>query len=98
VALLTVSAMLARMREVWASILHTEAAVEAIAPPPIADTTEKDLPREVVAERAPEQAPPSASMPIGNRYVHNEPQNYPRFTPVDDWMQGSPRVLLDSMT
>ena len=42
-----------------------------------------------------EQAPPPApSMPIGNRYVHAAPQNYPRFIPIDDRMMGSPRVLL----
>jgi hypothetical protein len=44
-------------------------------------------------------APPPASMPIGNRYVHAEPQNYyTRFTPVDDWMLGMPPALRDSVT
>jgi hypothetical protein len=43
-------------------------------------------------------APPPASMPIGNRYANTEPQNYPRFTPVDDWMQGMPPALRESVT
>ena len=44
-------------------------------------------------------APPPASMPIGDRYVHAEPQNYYcRFTPVDDWMLGTPRVLRELVT
>jgi len=38
--------------------------------------------------------PPQTSMPIGNRYIYTEPQNYyTQLTPVDDLMLGTPRVL-----
>jgi hypothetical protein len=97
VALCTVSAMLARMREVWESVLHTETAMEAIAQPPVADTTEMELITSAPATAAAEQAPPPGSMPIGNRFVHGEPQIYrSRFTLQDDnWWMGTPLVLLD---
>jgi hypothetical protein len=96
VALCTVSAMLARMREVWEIVLRTDATMEAIAQPPVADTTEKELDSAVLAKAAAEQAPPPApSMPIGDRFVHGEPQVYrSRFTPQDDnWWMGTPAVL-----
>lgn len=94
-ALCTVSAMLARMREVWESVLHTETAMEAIAQPPVADTTEKELITSTSEMAAAEQAPLPVSMPIGNRWVHGEPQQYhSRFTPQDDsWWMGTPLVL-----
>jgi hypothetical protein len=41
-----------------------------------------------------EQAPPPASMLIGNRYIHAEPQNYPKGTVNDDWMLGTQPVML----
>jgi hypothetical protein len=98
VALCTVSAMLARMREVWQAALHVETEVEAIVPPPDADTTEKELTSSpVVAKATADLAPPPApSMPIGNRFVHAEPQaHYSRFTPHDDsWWMGTPSVML----
>ena|ERR1700722_2533662 len=51
-----------------------------------------------ISARLAEQSPPP-SMPIGHRYVHPEPQNFTRFTPIDDnWMMGSPRVILDSVS
>jgi hypothetical protein len=100
VALCTMSAMLASMREVWATILHTDAAMEPIAQPPVADTAEKDLASAIYANQSAEQAPPPApSMPIGHRWVHAEPQNYPRYVPQDDsWWTGMPRVLRESVT
>jgi hypothetical protein len=34
-------------------------------------------------------------MPIGNRFVHTEPQYHSRYTPQDDnWWMDSPPILL----
>lgn len=44
--------------------------------------------------------PPTAPMPIGNRFVHSEPQGYRRYPRQgeDNWWLGTPRVLLDAVT
>lgn len=96
VAFCTVSTILARMREAWESILRMEIAAEAIAQPPVADTTEKELASATQVTTAADQGPPRAlSMPIVNRWIHAEPQAYhSRFTPQDDtWWMGTPLVL-----
>lgn len=52
----------------------------------------------LLAENQLTQIAPPESMPIGNRFLHAEPQNYPqRFTPIDDWTLGVPMVLRSSM-
>ncbi len=68
-------------------------AVVSIAAPEDDEPTERERASAVHVQSA-EQAPPPASMPFGNRYIHTEPQNHSRFTPVDDWMLGIPPVLL----
>jgi len=63
----------------------TELAMEPIGSPHFEDFAESEVMGVIFARPAPEQAPPPASMPIGNRYVHTERQNYySRFTPIDD--------------
>ena len=43
-------------------------------------------------------APPPVAIPIGTNYLHNEPQNYPRFNADDSWFLGMPPALRDSVT
>jgi hypothetical protein len=85
VALCTASAVLARMREVWKIVLHTDATMEAISQPPVADITEKELDNAAPAKAAAEQVPPTVSIPVGTSYQYTELQYASRFTPVDDW-------------
>jgi hypothetical protein len=75
----------------------TGVAMEPIVLPHLADIPESPLVDAIQVKPAAQQAPPEASMPIGNRFVHAEPQNFPRYTADDSWMMGSPRVLFDSV-
>lgn len=60
------------------------------------ETPDEDAASAIQEKQIAEQAPPPASMPIGNRYVHTEPQNFSRYTPQDDsWWMGMPAVLRD---
>jgi len=77
----------------------SDIAMEPIASPYDEDAAESELTEAIYEQPAVEQAPPPVSMPIGNRFVHAEPQNFPRYTPIDDgWMLDSQRVLLDAAT
>jgi hypothetical protein len=40
---------------------------------------------------------PQASVPIGNRFVHAEPQNYHDTLQDDSWRMGTPLVMLQHM-
>jgi hypothetical protein len=94
VAVFTALGVFGRFVSVVFAQVTEDAAMEPIAPPHDAETGESE-PASAVVEKAPvEQAPPPApSMPIGNRYVHAEPQSY-GYTPQDDsWWMGMPPVL-----
>src|SRR5947209_3725735 len=63
------------------------------------ETAEGEQAAAIHAQSVEQAPPPAPSMPIGHRWVHAAPQDFPRYTnSVDEWMLGSPRVLLDSVT
>jgi uncharacterized membrane protein len=70
-ALSTISVLLARVREAWAELTHTDAEIEAMTQPPDPDDAEKELKSAVAAAQGTEQAPPpQQSMPMRYRQVH----------------------------
>jgi hypothetical protein len=61
------------------------------------ETAESELAAHVHAQSLAQAPAPAPSMPVGNRWVQAAPQDFPRSAnPVDEWMRGSPRVLLES--
>jgi hypothetical protein len=84
-------------REAVMGAWKNEVAMEPIVTPHLADTRERDLKTAIYEKQLAQIAPPEASMPIGNRWVHAEPHSYPRFTPMDDMMMGMPMVLRESV-
>jgi hypothetical protein len=84
------------VREARTGAWHNEVVMEPIATPHLADIRERDLMAAIYEKQRAQIAPPEASMPIGNRWMHTEPQNYPRWTPVVDLM-GMPMALRESI-
>jgi hypothetical protein len=59
-----------------------------------AEAAESERATAVQEKQGTEIAPPSQSMPIGNRWLHAEPQSVHPLHPMDDgWMMGTPLVL-----
>jgi len=61
------------------------------------ETAERERAAAIHAQSVEQAPPPAPSMPIGHRWVHAAPQDFPRYpNSVDEWMLGSPRVLLNT--
>jgi hypothetical protein len=82
------------VRENSTNTLEREPAAQPVAPPHLTDAGDGDPEEAVQEKQVAQQAPPPASMPIGNRYIYAQPQNYHQWAAQDDnWWMGMPLVL-----